>query len=213
MTNASHTCPPGWYERYISGLRLCGRDSGAGVSSCTSVATFAIGGVPYSQVCGQARGYQFQDVIAFAPSSLNPQIDSYYADGLSLTHGTDGLRVHIWTFANGFSDVGAGADGCPCNVNSNGTAPPSIVGSNYFCESGRDNVTDVHRDGLFVDDPLWDGNGCAQEGNMCCEFNSPPYFSTRLPSATTDDIEGRICNLAPEEFGSTFVTFLELFVK
>ena len=43
--------------------------------------------------------------------------------------------------------------------------------------------------------------------------DSPPYFSTRLASATTDDIEGRICNAAPDEFGGTFVTFLELYVK
>ncbi len=213
MTNMSHTCPANWYERYLSGLRLCGRESGNPVAgSCSSVAAFSTGGVPYSQVCGQARGYQYADVLGFAPSSFNPQIDSYYADGLSLTHGTDGLRVHIWTFVNGRSDIRGGPDACPCNTNSSGTAPPSIVGSKYFCESG---VYDGSNMGavLFLDDPLWDGAGCAPEANTCCEFNSPPYFSTRLPSATTDDIEGRICNGAPDEFGGTFITFLELFIK
>ena len=104
MTNASHTCPRGWYERYISGLRLCGRDSGAGVSSCTSVATFAIGGVPYSQECGQARGYQFQDVVAFAPSSLNPQINRFLLCRWAITHSWNGqiegthLDICQWIF-------------------------------------------------------------------------------------------------------------------
>ena len=71
----------------------------------------------------------------------------------------------------------------------------------------------VHNYCIMVEDPLWDGKGCAPEANACCEFNSPPYFSTRLASATTHDIEGRICNEAPDEFGGTFVTFLELYVK
>jgi hypothetical protein len=163
MTNMSHTCPANWYERYLSGLRLCGRESGnPAARSCSPVAAFSTGGVPYSQVCGQARGYQYADVLGFAPSSFNPQIDSYYADGLSLTHGTDGLRVHIWTFVNGRSDVGGGPDACPCNTNSSGTAPPSIVGSKYFCESG---VYDGSNIGavLFLDDPLWDGAGVLQK--------------------------------------------------
>ena len=170
MTNYSHTCPSGWYEHSdLSGLRFCGRDPATGQipGSCSPVAAFSTGGVAYSQVCGQARGYQYGDVIAFAPSILNPQIDSYYADGLSLTHGTDGLRVHIWTFANGAdSDIGAGSDACPCNTNSNGTAPPSIVGSNYFCESC---INDGSPPGsqLHVERPLWDGKGCAPEANAC----------------------------------------------
>ena len=208
MTNVSHTCPAGWYERHLSGFRLCGRNPESGIGTCSPVATFSTGRVTYSQVCGQARGYQYTDVTAFWSRGFN---DSYYADGLSLTHGTEGLRVHIWTFANGLSDLSAEYDvhACPC---SNGTAPPFFVGSNYFCESGINDVNNLQSN-VLLEDPLWDGRGCAPEVNACCEFNSPPYFSTRLPSATTDDIEGRICNLAPDEYGSTFVTFLELFIK
>ena len=80
MTNYSHTCPSGWYEHYLSGLRLCGRhpvlDQLSG--SCSPAATFSTGGIAYSQVCGQARGYQHRDVTAFVPSTFDSQFDSYY---------------------------------------------------------------------------------------------------------------------------------------
>ena len=212
MTDTSQTCPPGWYEHTSNGLRLCGRPNTT-LGGCTSVATFPAGGVEYSQVCGQARGYQYGDVGAFSGARhQDVSIDSYYANGLSLTHGANGSRLHIWTFVNGFSEDYPGSDACPCISNSNGTTAPLFVGSNYFCESGHAN-TDNFRIDLFYEDPLWDGSGCALEGNMCCEFNSPPYFSTQLLSATTDNIEGRICNGAPYMYGNTYVTFLELFIK
>lgn len=153
----------------------------------------------YSQVCGQARGYQYGDVTAFT----NDGIDSLYASGLLLTHRASGSRAHIWTFANDVSS-------CPCALNSDNT-PLSFVGSNYFCESGVASGTNIFR--LLDEDPLWDGLGCDPVESLCCEFNSPPYFSTQLPSATTNNIEGRICNSVPEGFGNTFITFLELFVK
>ena len=41
-------------------------------------ATFSTGGIAYSQVCGQARGYQHGDVTAFVPSTFDSQFDSYY---------------------------------------------------------------------------------------------------------------------------------------
>ena len=31
-------------------------------------------------------------------------IDSYYVEGVSLTHGGAGRRQHIWTFAAGLSE-------------------------------------------------------------------------------------------------------------
>ena len=41
---------------------------------------------------------------------------------------------------------------------------------------------------------LLDGEDCRDtRSGSCCDLNSPPYFSTALPSATTTSIEVQIC--------------------
>lgn len=209
MTNTSQLCPSGWFEETTNGLRLCGRNT---TLACSS-AIFSTDGLEYSQVCGQARGYQYGDVIGFSDSYRlqDDSIDLPYADGLTLTHRENGSRIHIWTFANGMLEDHGGSDICPCAPNFSGATIPAFVGSNYFCESGAYNPVELFI--LHDYDPLWDGSGCNLEGNTCCEFNSPPYFSTQLPSNTTDDIEGRICNGLPFQSGYTYITFLEIFIK
>ena len=52
---------------------------------------FSTNGVSYQHVCGRARGYQKGSPDAFYTNS----IDTYYVDGLSITHGNP--RQHIWT--------------------------------------------------------------------------------------------------------------------
>ena len=46
---------------------------------------------------------------------------------------------------------------------------------------------------VFLNEPLWDGDGCYVEGNECCSFNNPPYFSKQLSGSTSNDIELRAC--------------------
>ena len=111
--------------------------------------------LPYSHVCGRIRGYQFGATSAFY--HFTQGIDSYYVEGVSLTHGGAGNRQHIWTFAAGLSEVTTTYqnDGCPCDTASSGVVP-TFVGSDYFCESG------IHSEWrhdflLFPDDVLWDG--------------------------------------------------------
>ena len=79
---------------------------------------------------------------------------------------------------------------CPC---AGGTAAPSYVGNDYFCESG--NSLGEAAAVLYASDPFWDGEGCASP--PCCDLTSPPgvtasWFCKQLPQATTDDIEVRI---------------------
>ena len=57
MTNASNTCPQGLTYSIFNSTRMCTR-SHIGSVSCSSV-TFPTHGVPYTKVCGRARGYQY----------------------------------------------------------------------------------------------------------------------------------------------------------
>ena len=212
MTNRSQQCPSGWTEATYSGLRLCGRPANAIGRTC-ELAYFTVG-VEYNEVCGRAVGYQFGDPVAFALSS-GQTIDQYYMDGLTLTYGSSGARmhVHVWSFANGLSEERSGQDECPCAPFANIRAsPPSFVGANYFCESGAVDASNIFS---FHNERLWDGEGCSLPGNTCCLFNSPPYFSTRLQAPTSDNLEGRLCGYENQNIGhaGTLIQLLEIYVK
>ena len=213
MSDNSQQCPSGWTEATYDGLRLCGRPSNAAPRTCES-ANFTIG-LRYTQVCGRAIGYQFGDPVAFALSS-GRSIDGYYMDGLTLTYGSQGARRHIWSFVNGLSEDRVGYNACPCAPNYNnvsGGNPPSFVGTNYFCESGTVDESNIFS---FHNEVLWDGEGCSLSGNTCCSYNSPPYFTTQLQAPTSDNIEGRLCGYEnrnrPGRAG-TLIRLLELYVK
>ncbi len=193
MTNTSQNCPEGLTENYYS-KRSCVRTH-TNSFDCSSV-TFPVGGVQYNRVCGRAKGYQWGYLYSFAAFFYNSHgIDQQYVDGLSFTHGTT-PRTHIWTFAAGEYQ---GIDGdtndinyrCPCNQGNTPGTPP-FVGNDYFCESGISSEDALVWQKFYPDDPLWDGQGCIQ-GNPCCSLNNPPWFSKTLTTATTDDIEMRLC--------------------
>ena len=189
MTNSSQQCPSGLQERIDSGIRTCGRITG--LPGCSSV-TYTVPS-NYSQVCGKIIGYQVGSPDTFGDTGrgTNPSIDTFYVDGVSLTHGNP--RQHIWTFAAGLDEVATGPQSnCPCThtpTASQATLPPAFVGNDYFCDTG----TSGHFSFAFQpDDPLWDGAGCGPL-NTCCSFNNPPWFYRQLPQHTTDDIEMRLC--------------------
>ena len=187
MTDTSYNCPTGLSLTSYS-KRTCGR-SHTTEGGCSST-TFSVGGLPYSRVCGRIRGYQFGSPDAFY--SQNRGIDSYYVDGVSLTHGGAGSRQHIWTFAAGLTEVDTGllSPRCPCDTH-NYNLVPIFLGDNFFCESGV-NSGQLSPYILYPDDVLWDGQNCTSI-STCCQLNNPPWFTKNLTSATTDDIELRIC--------------------
>ena len=62
----------------------------------------------------------------------------------------------------------------------------------------------------FIDDPLWDGEGCGTSPK-CCIHKNPPWFCKELPQATTDDIEIRLCG---GEIGTEYGdTPIEIYIK
>ena len=212
MTDPNQQCPSNWQEISTSGVRSCARTNSAG-ASCDSAFYPNTGGNSYSQVCGRVIGYQYCTTDGFFP--LNSHIESFYLDGVSVTHGSS-PRQHVWSFAAGFGEPDT-TSGCPCSTTPNaatGTVP-SFVGSDYFCDTAYainpHSCVTITTD-LPVAHPLWDGGGCGPTGG-CCDNNDPPWFCKTLPQPTTDDIEVRICadqGLFDEE---VTVGLIEIFVN
>ena len=163
-------------------------------------------------MCGRIRGYQFGATDAFYWASIDQGIDGDYVGGVSLTHGGDGSRQHIWTFAAGLSEatIRYPNESCPCDTASYSIVP-SFVGDDYFCESG------LHSEWnsvfvLYPNDVLWDGQDCTST-STCCQLNNPPWFTKNLPTATTDDIELRLCTDYTPQFDDIPLELIELYVQ
>ena len=113
MTNPANTCPENLTYTVQSSTRMC-RSSHTSVG-CSSV-TFPGHRVPYTKVCGRARGYHYASPSAFEPSQ-SQTIEGYYVEGVSVTHGSP--RNHIWTFAAGLSkDYNYPSWNCPLSWSS-----------------------------------------------------------------------------------------------
>ena len=219
MTDTSHRCPPGLNMTTYS-ERTCGRTH-TGRFNCSST-TFSVGGLPYSRVCGRIRGYQYGVLLAFDSYIRNNKtnINSQYVDGISLTHGQNGERQHIWTFAAGPSQInnfiGTNVYAfCPCDSPLHNITVPPFVGNDYFCESGLQTAwlggDQYHT--FYSNNTLWDGQNCISS-STCCQFNSPPWFTKSLNVSTTDDIELRLCTkVEPSYSGDVALELIELYVK
>ena len=209
MTNTSQNCPSG-LSLTTSPKRVCDITSIGCVSN-----NFDIHGVQYSHICGRVIGYQHYINYGFLHHSRG--IDSYYVDGVSLTHGQS-PRQHIWTFAGVLDENTQNpSHKCPCiNPNLDPTPTlPSFIGNDYFCDTALANWNSYsHR--IEVGDPLWDGEGCGPT-NTCCydpdrEVN-PPWFVKTLSSPTSDDIEMRLCAASGGNGYSTPIEIVELYVQ
>ncbi|CAI8023300.1 hypothetical protein GBAR_LOCUS13614 [Geodia barretti] len=189
MTDTSSTCPSG-LRTLTSPRRLCARN--IEVRGCSSV-VLPVQGVEYSQVCGKIIGYQDKTPDGFHQRIIGHNtIESYYVDGISITHG-DNPRKHIWTFVAALHEDDTIPNSvCPCTNTRNTPPPPdvpSFVGNDYFCDTGSENF---YKYIFYGDDPLWDGAGCGPN-STCCDWNSPPWFRKEISPQTSNDIEVRLC--------------------
>ena len=221
MSDPSEQCPSNW-SLITTPVRGCGRSS-TQLSTCDS-AIFTSSGQSYSRVCGRVNAYQRGSPNAFDTifEDLFTNITSLglqdaYVDGVSLTYGDTGSRQHIWTFAAALYENDTSYVQfleCPCsNTNRSRTVEvPKFVGDDYFCDTGnRGPEYFSELDRVFIDDPLWDGEGCGPT-STCCEFNSPPWFCTTLPQPTTDDIEVRICLDQGSENEDVIVSLVDIYI-
>ena len=195
---ATDGCPSPWSLQSSDGQPVCGRGDVLSASGSCVGLTFSTGGLNYSSVCGKITGRSSitPDALGgFGP--VTPEtIDDPYVDGVSITHSTP--RVHIWTFA---VNAQLPTD-CPCST---GAIPEvSFVGSDYFCDYDPDPA----------DRLVWDGQECTEDTALtCCDFNSPPYFSTTLTQPTTADIEVRICTDESTLNEDVVIQNMELYIQ
>ena len=234
MAETTTSCPANWML-HEGPVRGCGRKSTDGYV-CESVLIPVA--MNYSIVCGRIYAYQrglsaaFFNSVHDSPTQLgvNATIDSPYVSGLSLTHGLIGQRKHVWTFAGAVDETHRGyytttnnyvnnntiisPFSCPC-TNPTLTWPykvPSYVGGSYFCDTGAYTKYDDRNKEVFMDDPLWDGEGCSGT-STCCSFNSPPWFCQHLKYHMSDDLELRLCSYWSSGDEDKLISLVEIYVK
>ena len=206
MSDPNQICPSNW-TTIASPVRTCGRGlrSGIGYKSVF----YSTYGMTYTRVCGRIIAYQHGIPDAFNTGSDN--INEVYIDGVSLTHGSDGSRQHIWSFVSaGGETVPSNRNRiCECSSSNPGQRSTYFVGDDYFCDSG--NHASTTSSSIFYDgDPLWDGQGCGHS-STCCQFNNPPWFCKTLPQSTTEDLEVRICKSFNDE--DIPIQLVELYIQ
>ena len=213
MSDPDQECPANWTLN--TGRRLRGCDMSSDERDACDSAFFHMSNrQPYSHVCGRVIGYQRGSTDAFAASidNSNNSLEGAYIDGISLTHGAEGSRQHIWSFVAANSEDAYNLNNyiCPCTDTDSEWSHriPQFIENNYFCDTGGSYCTPSHPN-VVTEDPLWDGEGCGPFSS-CCDFNNPPWFCTTLPQPTTDDIELRICSSKPNR-EATIVKLVDIY--
>ena len=133
---------------------LCRRmDTSAG---CSSV-IYPSNGMSYSQVCGTVQIHQQETPDGFQSHNdqilrNNQSVNQNYVDGVSLTHGTNPNRNHIWTFTAAIK-IGPDTDRYTiCDSNK-----PFYIGTNFTCTA--ENCIDWQ----CLNNVIWtDGLPCAR---------------------------------------------------
>ena len=212
MSDPQETCPSS-LTLSTSPVRGCGRSTFNG-QICDSV-VYSVSGRSYSSVCGKVIAYHKRTSrgLLSVRNNISVSIEHAYVSGVSITHGPAGARQHVWTFVGTLNEVDNMQNGrfnCRCS-NTNATwayEVPSFMGNDYFCDTGN-RGPGTNSTAFYIDDPLWDGEGCGSTSS-CCEFNSPPLFYKSLTQPTTDDLEIRMCGTLGED---KIITRLEIYVS
>ena len=213
MSDTSQSCPSAW-NLVTTPVRSCGRRASSfGVCDSESYPISR----SYSSVCGRIIAFQigraggFHNIFGHSLSG----IDDAYLDGVSLTHGQQGSRVHIWSFVGAYYEQSTSYrtdTTCPCS-NTQITWShqiPSFINNYYFCDTGNPGPTVSNT--AFYNDPLWDGQGCGSTSS-CCTFNTPPYFSRTLNESTSDALEIRNCYADGSDSENKLITLIDIYVK
>lgn len=211
MTNSSYQCPSAFRE-ITTPKRVCGRRTTTR-GSCDGV-TFSVNGAQYNQVCGRIIAYQIGTPAAFHEHfSVGTGIESFYLEGISITHGNP--RQHVWSFAatpgESYTTSSGDPSLCPCSNSAVTYSTPTFVGNDYFCETGT-TLPCCPKGMFFADDPLFDGQGCGASSS-CCTYNTPPWFCRSLPQPTTNDLEVRICSDMGTQQDDVPFEILEIYIK
>ena len=203
---AGTQCPPELEMVVNSTKRLC--RSPLAAAGCASV-HFPVGGTLYNTVYGRLIGYQYYSTCAFEPGP-GKTIEEVYVDGVSITHGSN-PRKHIWTFAVGYDELTSGSTNghCPCVQPAAASNVPTFVGTDYYCDTGSHAR---YTDHLYIDNAVWDGQGCGPT-STCCDDPNLPWFTKQLRQPTSDDIELRICRTSDRNNEDILLESIELYIQ
>ena len=209
MSDPTQQCPAS-LRKFSSPRASCGKRSDG--EGCDSV-RIRTHGWRYRRVCGRFRGYQIGSPDAFSVccGSRKNTIEDAYVDGISITHGVPGNRQHIFTYAAGLVSSPSGNVQCSCPC-AGGKAPPSFVGTDYYCESGVRGSRWSWAT-FYYSDILWDGQQCDGSERGCCLQPNLPWFCKTFPTHISGDIEVRLCmdqHLRDEDLA---LEFFELYIK
>ena len=209
-TSKGDSCPSEWTKITTPGnssKSVCRTPNG--VDGCSS-AIFIAYNITFNKICGQVKGYQKGNSVAFWSTDHDTKsIDDHYVSGVSITLGDP--RKHVWTYATGISDDGNYPYwNCPCAATP-GPDPPVFVGDHYYCESG--NTGESHINDYHTMDTLWDGNGCHHAKNNCCTNPDMPWFYRQFSRPNDDYLEVRICHIESFSRDETLVESIELYIQ
>lgn len=206
MSDPAQNCPFNFRLNEVRGRRLCHTK----YDGCTSV-FFDTLGFTYGKVCGRVVGLQFGEPNAFKPFFRDRErsLEDLYVDGISLTHG-QAPRTHIWTFAMVEDETQYDYGACPCSapLTFTGIVPP-FIGNDYFCDTGSRNRA---RYVYYLNDPLWDGDGCGVR-STCCEWQNPPWFCKSLPAPTRNSLEFRVCTDSDSDDEQLLIELIEIYIQ
>ena len=207
MSDPTQQCPDSW-QSISSPVASCAKKDSGRCGPCDSL-NISTSGASYQMVCGRFRGYQVGSPDAFRNAlGLTWDIESWYVDGVSITYGSPGNRQHVYTYAAGIGEYMAGSS-CPCA----GGVPArsSIVGSDYYCESGNPFST-WDETTFYSADILWDGHLCRNAEATCCDPSIFPWFCKTFPNPITEDMEVRICLDEGLDNENVALEFFELYI-
>ena len=204
-------CPEPLERFAVSGSWYCRRTARA----CTSVHFSALG-KNYTAVCGMVEGYQYGSMDGFYPSTADKTPDDYYAEGISITHGSS-PRHHLWTYAVGLNanpDPGYFLNTqCPCTAADTTRTLPTFLNDDYYCDSGNPSRNTYINSHLYPD-RLWDNSGpSCVSGSTCCDNPDQPWFKRKLTQPANEDVEMRWCGDNSLAFEATATTRVELYIR
>ena len=209
MTDPTQQCPDSWKKFTSPAGASCGKKDSAPVL-CDSV-NISTSGSSYQMVCGRFRGYQIGSPDAFRHVTvLEMDLERYYVDGVSITYGSPGNRHHVYTYAAGIREYNT-LNACPCAGGV--AAPTSIVGSDYYCESGNSAVyISWNKTTFYNADVLWDRQLCRNAEATCCDPPFLPWFCKMFPNPIIENLEVRICLDEDLDNENVALEFFELYI-
>ncbi|XP_065180675.1 uncharacterized protein LOC135811376 isoform X1 [Sycon ciliatum] len=165
-------------------VKLCTRRASS-VGGCDG-ATFQSPIAEYSEVMGFVTGYRDNTLDAFHSAHYhNTPLNSWYMDGVSITHGSP--MQHLWTYTGSFNEVDVAH--CPCSPRAGAQTPP-FVGSHYYC---ADHGHAWRRWTFTPAAHAWSNTSQCTAGGTCCDNTDMPWFHRQLDTSTSAPVQIRIC--------------------